>query len=115
MSVASIRAGVVDALNTVPGVEATGYTPGVVAPGMAWVVLSTAVPLNWCIDQGTWFVFVAVTPATNAAAVAYGDGLIDAILPALKPVAKVTAVEPWAWPLEQGGGAAPVIRLTVEA
>lgn len=115
MSVAGIRAALVAALSDVPGLSVTGYTPAPIITGSAWVILARAVPVNYCIDEAQWFVFIAVPAGSSGATVAAGDALIDDTLPALKAVAKVTAVEPWSWPVETGGAAVPVIRFTLEA
>ena len=103
------------ALAGVPGLSATAHTPAPIVAGAAWPALSRAVPVNYCVDEAEWFVFVAVPAGSSAASVAAGDQLIDALLPVFKTFAKVTAVEPWAWPVEPGQAATPVVRLTVEA
>lgn len=114
MSIAASRAAVVAALSSVPGVSATPHTPGTITAFCAWPVLASATPRNYCIDEATWYVFVALPAGNNAASVGAGDEMTDAVLPAFKPIGKVTAVEPWSWPVETGGATVPVIRITVE-
>jgi hypothetical protein len=115
VSLAQSRAAVVTALASLPELSATPTVPQTITTYSAWPVLARAEPLNWCIDQATWFVFVALPAGNSATTVAAGDQTVDDLLPALKPVGKVTAVEPWSWPVEPGQAAVPVIRFTLEA
>ena len=115
MSVVSSRAALVAALELAGGLSVTPAAPTTITAYCAWPVLASAEPVNYCVDQGTWFVFIALPSGNQGASVAAGDVLIDAVLPHFKTVGKVTAVEPWSWPVETGGAAVPVIRFTVEA
>lgn len=115
MTVASSRAAILAALEAVPDLNPTPATPAPIVAGSCWPVLSRAEPVNWCVDEGTWFVFVALPAGNNLAMVQAGDAAIDTLLPVFKTVGKVTAVEPWSWPVEAGGAAVPVIRFTLEA
>ena len=114
MSVVAARAAITTALELVGGLSVTPAAPPTITAYSAWPVLARAEPVNYCVDEGTWYVFVALPAGNNAASVAAGDILIDTALPHFKTVGKVTAVEPWSWPLETGGAAAPVIRFTLE-
>lgn len=115
MSVTETRAALVAALGSVPGLNATGYTPDVILTGSAWVAMSRAEPVNYCVQQAEWFVFVGIPNANTQAAVDYADGLIEPVISALKPLAKVVAVEPWRWPVEPGQSTVNVQRYTLEA
>lgn len=115
MTVAETRATLVATLNGVPGLSAVGYTPATVTAGMAWVALVSAVPINYCIAEANWYLFVALPAGNNQATVDAGDAWMSDIVGALRPVGKVTAAEPWLWPVEPGQAAQPVLRITVEA
>lgn len=115
MSVVASRAAITTALEMVGGLSVTSAAPPTIVAYSAWPVLSVAEPVNYCVDEATWFVFVALPAGNNEAAVAAGDILIDAALPYFKDVGKVTEVAPWSWPLEAGGGTIPVLRFTLEA
>lgn len=115
MSVVASRAAIVTALEMVGGLSVTPAAPPTITTYSAWPVLSLAEPFNYCVDEATWYVFIALPAGSNAASVAAGDILIDSALPHFKTVGKVTAVEPWSWPAEPGQQSYPVIRFTLEA
>lgn len=106
------RAAIVAALGTVPGLNPTPTVPGPVMPGSAWPVWVSASWLNVCVTRSEWFVFVALPGAP--ATVDSGDSTITAVADALWPLGKLTRVEPWAWPVEPGQQAVPVLRFTME-
>lgn len=115
MSVVASRAAICAALELVGGLSVTKAAPPTMTPYAAWPVLSRALPINYCVDEADWFVFVVLPAANNEASVQAGDILIDAVLPRFKTVGKVTAVEPWSWPVDAAQTTIPVIRFTLEA
>jgi hypothetical protein len=94
VSIATARAEITAALNTIDGVKCYPARPSTPRTGDAW--------LRWQADRGddsaggfdhVWRI-VIVTPQGEAAADAWVDDHIDDVLTALRPVTWVTAYEP---------------------
>lgn len=115
MSIPETRARLVGALEALPQLQAYGYTPAPIVAGQAWVVLVRGAPLNYCAEQADWFAYVALPAGNPQATVDAADQMIQPVLDALKPLAKITAFEPWQWPVEPGQQPIPVLRFSLEA
>jgi hypothetical protein len=105
---------IVDALAKVDGLSPSTATPSPIVAGSAWPVWSFSTWLNACATATTWYVFVALPNGHQAATVDAADPLVEDVATVLWPVGKVTRVEPWAWPVEPGQQAIPVLRFTLE-
>lgn len=108
------RQAIVDALTKVAGVSPTLTTPPTIVAGSAWPAWSASSWINACAISTEWFVFVALPNGMTAATVDAGDELVEDIATVLWPIGKVIRVEPWAWPVEPGQQAIPVLRFTLE-
>ena len=110
----SNRAALVEALGKVdPPLDVHSSAPGVVVTGSAWPVWASTVWRSACATDESWYVFVALPNTDQATSTGAGDVALDDIATALWPVGKVERVEPWAWPVESGQQAVPVLRFTL--
>ena len=108
------RQAILDALAKVEGLAPSSSVPAPIVAGSAWPGWASTSWVNACLTATTWFVFVALPNGHQAATVDAGDELVEDIATVLWPVGKVTRVEPWAWPVEPGQQAVPILRFTLE-
>jgi hypothetical protein len=108
------RQAILDALAKVDGLSPSAAAPAPIVAGSAWPGWSSSTWLNACNVMTQWYVFVALPNGHQAATVDAGDAIVEDIATVLWPVGKVVRVEPWAWPMEPGQQAVPVLRFTLE-
>lgn len=108
------RQAIVDALAKVDGLNPSPSAPAPVVAGSAWPGWAFTTWRNACATSTNWFVFVALPNGLHPATVDAGDELVEDIATALWPIGQVQRVEPWAWPMEPGQQAIPVLRFTLE-
>lgn len=96
-----------------PALAVSATAPATIVTGSAWPVWASTSWRNACVTDEHWYVFVALSNGDQGATAAEGDVTLDDVAAVLWPVAKVTTVEPWAWPVEAGGQAVPVLRFTL--
>lgn len=108
------RALIVEALGKVdPPLSVTTAVPPNIVTGSAWPAWGSTSWRNACLTEDEWFVFVALPNAEQGVTVGAGDVSLDDVAAALWLVGKVTRAEPWAWPVESGQAAVPVLRFTL--
>lgn len=115
MTVADTRAALVAALASVPQLSAGGHIPSTITAYSAWVSFLRTEPINYCVQEAFWFAIVALPAGMSAATVTAADELIEPVMAALKPLAKVQFVDLAWWPVEPGMAAIPVLRFSLEA
>jgi hypothetical protein len=108
------RQAIVTALTGVPGLSPSAATPAPVVAGSAWPGWFETTWANPCVKVSQFYVFVALPNGQQGATVDTGDQVVDTVAAALWQVGKVSRVEPWAWPVEPGQQAVPVVRFTME-
>ena len=110
----SNRAALVEALGKVePQLYVHSSAPNVVVTGSAWPVWASTSWRSQCATDESWYVFVALPNTDQATTDDAGDVRLDDIAAVLHNVGKVERVEPWAWPVESGQQAVPVLRFTL--
>jgi hypothetical protein len=108
------RQAIVDALAKVPELSPSLAAPAPIVAGSAWPGWSASTWINACTIRSEWFVFVALPNGLHAGTVDAGDEIVEDIATVLWPVGKISRVEPWAFPVEPGQQAIPVLRFTLE-
>jgi hypothetical protein len=114
MTPAEARAALAGVL-TAAGVGISGQPdpPVSISPGMGWPVWSYSVPLA-SGQEVTWEVFVALTGASQAAAMAEADRINVTVTDALLDIGSVTEVRPVAMATDAtGAGSIPCLRWIV--
>jgi hypothetical protein len=96
-----------------PPLAVSPTAPSTIVAGCAWPVWASTSWRNQCATDESWYVFAALTNGDQGATVSDGDATLDDVAAVLWPVGKVETVEPWAWPVEAGQQAVPVLRFTV--
>jgi len=110
----STRDVLVEALGKVePALDVHSAAPGVVSTGSAWPVWASTEWQSACMTRESWYVFVALPNADQLTTDTAGDVQLVDVAAALFTVGKVERVEPWAWPVESGQQAVPVLRFTL--
>ena len=105
---------IVDALGKVePSLAVWSSAPSTVVTGSAWPVWAETTWQSACVTAERWYVFVALPNGDQGHTAGAGDVTLDDVATALWPVGKVERVEPWAWPVESGQQAVPVLRFTL--
>jgi len=100
------------AISTVPGIDGVGLPPSVPAPGMGWPVWATRAPVNDCLAEVTYYVYVTL-PAGQGAPLA-SDAIVWDVEAALMGLGTLVATDPVALATGTGGESIPAIRCTVK-
>jgi hypothetical protein len=108
------RQAIVDALNSVEGIDAMPTLAGPLLAGQAWPAWTSTLWVTPCQLITNWFVFVSLPASMPDITVSAGDELVQAIAEALFPIGQVQRVEPYSWPVDPGQQSIPVLRFTVE-
>lgn len=108
------RQAILEALAKVPGLNPTPAAPAPIVAGSAWPGWSATEWINACATRDTFYVFIALPNGATAATVDAGDEFVEDVATVLWPIGKVVRAEPWAWPVEPGQQAIPVLRFTLE-
>jgi hypothetical protein len=70
------------------------FPPDTISPLDAWPVWQRTVPLNYCAQEVSWFVLVALPPASAETYIALADAFSEALCGPLQNLGKVVAITP---------------------
>jgi hypothetical protein len=107
------RAEIAAALSTVDGVEGVPVPPTTPAPGTGWAVWSTRTPVNDCLAEVTYYVYVTL-PAGQQSAAVEADAIVWDVEAALGGLGSLVATDPVALANGTGGESIPAIRCTLK-
>lgn len=91
--IATMRADLAAALDTVPGIQGSEYRPAAIKTGDAWPLLSQLERGEGLAFTGTWRVLVVLSSDERTAS-DQTDTLVPALVDALEPVAFVDSITP---------------------